>query len=757
MQFTLASLEMTRQGTEDALMLKLRADSNGQPLALSGKIGRIRRIFAHERFPLQLSGRLANAAVKINGAIDDILNLQGIGVEAQLTGKNLATLGLFLDTRLPKTKAFDVTGHLKGSRDSLRLDNIKGNLSGSGVDIAVSGSVGNLIAFSGVDLKLKSSGKDLAEFGGIIGEKLPATDQFEIQGRLTGSTAALALQKAQGSARRGSLHFTVTGVVKDLLTLRGMDLQSRLSGKDLAEFGEIIGEKLPAIDQFEIQGRLTGSTEMLSLAAARGSARRGSLHFTVTGAVKDLLTLKGMDLQSRLTGKDLAEFGGIIGEKLPATDQFEIQGRLTGSTAALSLQEAQGSARRGGISLTVSGAITQLLAFEGINVKLKASGKELAEIGPLVGAELPDLGPFDMSAKLLGSAKAISLNKFSAIIDKSDFKGLAKVEFLKRPKITIRLESSVIDFTVLMKSLEKDEQKTANKDKQKRRLFSDDPLPFDVLKKVDADILLKARNIHAKDARIEFGHLTLKLEDGDFSIDKLEATYKETKISGDLQINAGAPSQVATHFLIQNFDLGSLLKETGVSDQVRAIIDIAAHGKSRGDSVNSLMANLDGSIGAVMGPGYLTKYLDMISAGLSQKVIHFWGSDKKADQIKCAVVQFDIKKGIAASQAFVFDTRAGILTGEGEINLGTEQINFLLVPKPEHPDLSLTTKLRVSGTVMEPHVGPDKFSLLTKGAEFLSSLAIGPIGLLAPFVHLGAHKAHPCNIKSIGQLGLQSP
>ena len=65
------------------------------------------------------------------------------------------------------------------------------------------------------------------------------------------------------------------------------------------------------------------------------------------------------------------------------------------------------------------------------------------------------------------------------MVDKSDFNGLAKVEVLKRPKITIRLESSVIDFTTLMKSLEKDEKKPANKDKQKRRLFSDDPLPFE--------------------------------------------------------------------------------------------------------------------------------------------------------------------------------------------------------------------------------------------------------------------------------------
>jgi hypothetical protein len=118
------------------------------------------------------------------------------------------------------------------------------------------------------------------------------------------------------------------------------------------------------------------------------------------------------------------------------------------------------------------------------------------------------------------------LNPFSAILDKSDFNGLARVEFLKRPKITIRLESSVIDFTALMKSSEEDEQETVNKEMQKRRLFSDNPLPFDVLKKVDADILMKARNIHAKDARLEFGQLTLKLQDGDFSIDRLEATYR---------------------------------------------------------------------------------------------------------------------------------------------------------------------------------------------------------------------------------------
>ena len=590
-----------------------------------------------------------------------------------------------MEVQLPKTEAFDVSGHLKGSGDSLRLDNINGNLSGSSINIAINGSVGNLIAFSGVDLKLKGSGKDLAVIAPLIGEKLPATDQFEIQGRLTGSSKALTMKNAQAAAGRGSLHFTANGVVQDLLTLRGMDLQSRLTGKNLEEFGEIIGEKLPATDEFEIQGRLTGSTETLPLQKIQGSARRGSMRLSLTGTVKDLLTLGSMDLQSRLTGK------------------------------------------------------------------------ELAEIGPLFDTDLPKLGPFDISGKLSGSAQAFSLSKFSAKVDKSDFEGLVKFEFLKRPKITISLESSVIDFTALMKRLEQDEQEMTVKAPKEGRLFSDEPLPFDILKKVDADIVLITKKIQAKDANFKLNHLTLKLEDGDFKIDTFDATYKQTKISGKLQINHGSPTRMSANLLVQNIDIGGLLKDTGVNDQVQATVDIATHLKSQGDSVHSLMANLDGAIGAVMGAGYLIKYLDMLSVDLSGKVFNLWGRPKNADQIKCAVVQFDIESGVATSQAFVFNTRAGILSGNGNINLGTEQINFLLVPKPENPGLGFSTKLRVSGTIMDAKVSPDPLALLEKGALGLSRLVVGPLGLLAPFVRLGALKAHPCEIQSIGQLGLQSP
>ena len=274
---------------------------------------------------------------------------------------------------------------------------------------------------------------------------------------------------------------------------------------------------------------------------------------------------------------------------------------------------------------------------------------------------------------------------------------------------------------------------------------------------MDADLVLKADKLQARKARFKSGQLELKLDDGDLRIDKLEGMYKETRISGKLHINHGSPSRIDTDLLIQNFDLGDFLRETGMNDEVQGTIDIATHLKSRGDSVHSLMANLDGSFGTVMGEGYLTKYLDMLSVGLSNKVIDFWGKYDKAKQIKCAVVQFDIKSGVANSRAFVFNTRAGVLNGEGEINLGTEKINFLLVPTPKHPDLSFSTRLRVSGTIMDPSVSPDNVSLVGRGATALSSLAVGPLGLLAPFVHLGAPQEHACDIGSVGELDAPVP
>ncbi len=502
-----------------------------------------------------------------------------------------------------------------------------------------------------------------------------------------------------------------------------------------------------------VSGRLTGSAKTLSLQDAQGNARKGTLRVELKGGIKDLIALAGMDLQVKVSGAQLAEVGPLFDTKIPALGPFDVSGRLTGSTKTLSLQDGQGSARKGTLRIDLKGGIKDLIALAGMDLQIKVSGTELAEVGPLFDTKIPALGPFDVSGRLTGSKNSLSIDGLSAIVDQSDFSGHGAVAFQKRPKITLALESSVVDFTRIMDSLEGKKQVSSQEGKGESRLFSDDPLPFASLRQVDADIVLNARNIHARDARFKLGHVTARLDDGRLDVDRLEATYLESKLSGSFHFNPNSPPHLSTDFLVQQLDVGNCLREMGVSDQIKGNVDIAVDVESKGDSVHALMANLDGKAGAVMGKGYMPRFLDLLSMNLSQRVSSFWGKHEKAGNIQCAVVEFDIKSGVATSEAFVFDTEIAILAGEGDINLRTEEVNFLLVPKPKRPSLvSLATNLRVSGSIVDPKVRPDTVSLLTTGAKFLSTLAIGPLGLLVPFVSLGADKKHPCDILSTEKL-----
>jgi uncharacterized protein involved in outer membrane biogenesis len=468
----------------------------------------------------------------------------------------------------------------------------------------------------------------------------------------------------------------------------------------------------------------TGSTTRFVLDSLDASRKPSSNELTI-------------DLKGTANGQPLAVSGkiGLI-RNLSAHKQLEVD--LLGQVS--------------GARITIAGVIGDVLKLDGIDLRIRATGKEAAEVGPLIGQGLPELGNFNVSGHLTGSSKALALDGLSVIVGKSDFNGSARVEFRKRPKITLVLESGLIDFTPLIGEEKKEEKEVSTKGGYDKPLFPDDPLPFKVLKKVDADIVLKAKSIKAREAQFDLGHLTLTLTDSELAIDTLEAVYKGTKLSGYVHIYPGSPPHVATKFLVQGFDLGGYLREIGASDKAEGLVDIAADLKSKGDSAHTLAANLDGTFGAVMGQGYLTKWLDLIATDLSKKVMPYWGKNKEAGNIICAVVEFDSKNGLATSQAFVFDTEIAILTAEGDINLETEQVNFLLSPKPKGLSLTtLNTKLRVRGSIKNPKVRPSMASLAFKGAKALSALVVGPVGLLAPFVSLGAHQKHPCDVQSIGK------
>jgi len=111
---------------------------------------------------------------------------------------------------------------------------------------------------------MKGSGRDLAEVGAIIDQKLPATDEFALEGRLTGATEALTLMNAQGiarrgRARRGSVSLTLKGEIKNLLDLGGLLREQRLSEEVRSHLDIAVDVKSKGNSMHDLMAGLNGS------------------------------------------------------------------------------------------------------------------------------------------------------------------------------------------------------------------------------------------------------------------------------------------------------------------------------------------------------------------------------------------------------------------------------------------------------------------------------------------------------------------
>jgi uncharacterized protein involved in outer membrane biogenesis len=157
----------------------------------------------------------------------------------------------------------------------------------------------------------------------------------------------------------------------------------------------------------------------------------------------------------------------------------------------------------------------------------------------LAGAELPPLGPMEVSARLLDSEAGYQLEGLKARVGKTDVSGrLAAVLTGERPRVEAQLTSTNIDladFTTAAGDAvapEKDE-----KTQQAKRVFPDDPLPLDGLRSVDADVTLRADRVTARGLPLQNVDLKLALDGGRLLLKPVKAQVAGTLAEPRLELN----------------------------------------------------------------------------------------------------------------------------------------------------------------------------------------------------------------------------
>ncbi len=555
---------------------------------------------------------------------------------------------------------------------------------------------------------------------------------FEVNGQ-TGPAAALTSSKAplplDLTAKLGATPTTVhvQGQIADPTTATGYDLRITAVTDEIAQISDFLRDAHAATVPLPRLGPLNASLRVTdgapggkpSLPAIKIEAGRSELALAkADGAIRELETLKGVNLNVTLEGAQIAALSGLVLPGLPqglpaipALGPYKLAVKAaSGQGDRLALPNVKLDLGRDDLlKLTVDGAIQQPLERKGFALNIAADAPELTSVAQLLQVSAPVNGPLALRGKIADAGPdryALSGLKLAAA--GSDIGGDATLALGgARPTLTAALASSLVDLGKLMPPKS---AASAAPQKSDGRVFSADPLPFELLKTADAELRYKADAIRTPDGPA-FRDVTMQatLRNGELAVRPIAATIGGGTITGELAGSDGTGA-VAARVSIKGVELGAIDQEVPGQNLVTggktdAEIDVRGTGKS----VRALMATLNGTIVATISAGTFTsRYTDMLGLGQLTDVVATALPRVERVQLNCFVSRFEAKDGIATGRPIVVDTGRLTMYGGGTIDLKAERPDMRLNTHTKVTSLlSLMPPIYVGGTLADPSFTPD--------------------------------------------------
>jgi uncharacterized protein involved in outer membrane biogenesis len=196
---------------------------------------------------------------------------------------------------------------------------------------------------------------------------------------------------------------------------------------------------------------------------------------------------------------------------------------------------------------------------------------------------------------------------------------------------------------------------------------------------------------------------------------------------------------------LKRLQLRKLLPKVEITHGSAGLIGGATSIKAHGKSVGGLWGSADGRFSLIMSGGQISNMLLEIVGLDAGEVIKFLFAGDKNVPVRCAVIDFDIRKGIMATETFVIDTTDTNILGEGNISLLEENIGMKLIPEPKDMSiLSLRTPVHIAGTFKHPKIYPDKILAIRIGAAVVLGALATPLAALIPTIETGPGEDNDC-------------
>ncbi len=403
----------------------------------------------------------------------------------------------------------------------------------------------------------------------------------------------------------------------------------------------------------------------------------------------------------------------------------------------------------GGTAIKADGTVTSLLKFVAIDMQLALRGRSLAQLYPLFGIPFPETNAYSTAGHLMHSGVSWRYEKFSGAVGKSDLAGSLVVDTGgKRPFLRAGLTSKVLDFEDLgpLIGTKASSEPAAGKSPVAPaavagpHMMPDVPFKTERWSVVDADVTLRAGAIRrARALPIENISAHLKMQDSRLTLDPIDFGFAGGHLKGVIALDGRYnPIEARARIAARKLQLAKLfptvnLKQASIGE-VNGEFDLAG----TGNSVGRMLATSNGKAGLLVAKGEISELL-MQQVGLHLfEMLHLKLSGDRRIRLNCAVADFSVKGGLMEANALILDTEVNTIVGRGNIDLGHERLNLILVPKTKHfSPVALRGPINVRGTFSKPQVGLDTGAIAARGAGALLLGLINPLLALLPLVEPG--------------------
>ena len=473
------------------------------------------------------------------------------------------------------------------------------------------------------------------------------------------------------------------------------------------------------------------------------------------------------DLDVRLTSRESAEAGtapaiAIEGSGNWTGNAFTLEGL---AESPLALQDTDKPyridlrARAGGTRAHVRGALVAPLQLQDFDVRFALSGRNLAHLYPLIGVALPDTPPYALDGRLTRDATTWHYDDFNGKVGQSDLGGSAAVTLGgERPLLKADLVSSRLDFDDLAgfiggtpdiedgDALDPELVARERALAAKGRVIPDTPYDLGKLRSMDADVRLRAQRINAPDLPLNDMDAHLILDAGLLRLDPLNFGVAGGNIRSTIRLDARKDTiQTRLQATVRRIDLGGLFPPDTLAGEAVGRIGGEFNLTGTGNSVAAMLGSANGDVAVGMGAGRVSNLLvELAGIDIYEALKYLIGQDKQIP-VRCAFADFGVQDGVMESRAFAFDTTDTLIVGEGSIDLGAEQLDLRLRPRPKDRSfLVLRTPLTISGSFAQPSFRPDLARLGLRGAVALALGSIAPPAALLATLELGGGEDSDC-------------